>query len=218
MLGAHAQRGEREVVAVAGQWGPPAPYGQQPWQPAATPQSAMRAANSDRDRTIDVLKAAFAEGRLTAAEYEQRMSAAHQAATYGQLAALVADLPSGPMVQPFAAPAPVAQPFAVPVVPQTFMPAFVPAPPARNNGLAVASLTLGCLALPVSGFAAAIAGPAGLAALGLAGTAAVATGHLARARLRTTGEDGDGLAVFGLIMGWLSVTLLLFLLMATAGS
>ncbi|QKW24270.1 DUF1707 and DUF4190 domain-containing protein [Kitasatospora sp. NA04385] len=172
----------------------------------------MRAANADRERTIDVLRAAFAEGRLTAAEYEQRMGAAHQAATYGQLAALVADLPSGPMVQPFGAP--------VPVVPPTFMPmpAFVPSPPVRNNGLAVASLTLGCLALPVSGFAAAVAGAAGLTALGLAGTAAVATGHLARARLRTTGEDGDGLAVFGLIMGWLSVTLLLFLLTVTAGS
>ncbi|WP_245194568.1 DUF1707 and DUF4190 domain-containing protein [Kitasatospora phosalacinea] len=195
---------------MAGQWGPPAPYGQQPWQPAPTPQSAMRAANADRERTIDVLRAAFAEGRLTAAEYEQRMGAAHQAATYGQLAALVADLPSGPMVQPFGAP--------VPVVPPTFMPPFAPSPPARNNGLAVASTTLGCLALPGAGFAAAIAGAAGLTALGLGGAAAVVTGHLARARLRTTGEDGDGLAVFGLIMGWLSLVLLLFLLTAMVGS
>jgi len=143
----------------------------------------MRAANSDRERTIDVLRAAFAEGRLTAAEYEQRMGAAHQAATYGQLASLVADLPSGPMVQPFGAP--------VPVVPQTFMPpVFVPPPPVRNNGLAVASATLGCLTVLT---------------FGLTGLPAVVTGHLARAQLRTTREDGDGLAVLGLVLGWLSV-------------
>ncbi|MEU5388123.1 MULTISPECIES: DUF1707 and DUF4190 domain-containing protein [Kitasatospora] len=181
---------------MAGQWGPPAPYGQQPWQPAPTPQSAMRAANSDRERTIDVLKAAFAEGRLTAAEYEHRMSATHQAATYGQLAALVADLPSGPMVQPFGAP--------VPVVPPTFMPAFLPPPPARNNGLAVASATLGCLTVLT---------------LGATGLPAVVTGHLARAKLRTTGEDGDGLAVLGLVLGWLSVAgwLLFFLLAVASG-
>ncbi|WAL72273.1 DUF1707 and DUF4190 domain-containing protein [Kitasatospora sp. YST-16] len=194
---------------MAGQWGPPAPYGQQPWQPAPTPQSAMRAANSDRERTIDVLKAAFAEGRLTAAEYEHRMSATHQAATYGQLAALVADLPSGPMVQPFGAP--------VPVVPPTFMPAFLPPPPARNNGLAVASATLGCLTMPVSGFISIISGVPGLIALGLAGTSAVVTGHMARAQLRTTKEDGDGLAVLGLILGWLSVAaMLLAVLIVTA--
>ncbi|WP_234337217.1 DUF1707 and DUF4190 domain-containing protein [Kitasatospora phosalacinea] len=195
---------------MAGQWGPPAPYGQQPWQPASTPQSAMRAANSDRERTVDVLKAAFAEGRLTAAEYEHRMSATYQASTYGQLAALVADLPSGPMVQPFGAP--------VPVVPPTFMPAFgpPPSPPARHNSLAVASATLGCLTLPGAGVFAVIAGPVGLVALGVAGTSAVVAGHRARAQLRTTAEDGDGLAVLGLITGWLSLTVLLFIVLALA--
>ncbi|GLW71273.1 hypothetical protein Kpho02_35720 [Kitasatospora phosalacinea] len=195
---------------MAGQWGQPAPYGQQPWQPAPTPQSAMRAANSDRERTVDVLKAAFAEGRLTAAEYEQRMSATYQASTYGQLAALVADLPSGPMVQPFGAP--------VPVVPPTFMPAPLPRVPTRHNGLAVASATIGCLTLPGAGFTAAIAGPVGLVALGVAGTAAVVVGHRARAQLRTTGEDGDGLAVLGLIMGWLSLVVMLLLVMVVASS
>ncbi len=193
MLGAHAQHGEREEAAVAGQWGSPVPYGQQPWQPVPTPQSAMRAANSDRERTIDVLKAAFSEGRLTAAEYEHRMSAAHQAATYGQLASLVADLPSGPMVQPFGAP--------VPVVPPTFMPAYLPPPaPARNNGLAVASATLGCLTVLT---------------FGVTGLPAVITGHMARNRMRVTREDGDGLAVLGLVLGWLSVAgWVLFLLLA----
>ena len=85
-------------------WGQPQqPYGQQPqpWQPAQqTPQSAMRAAHADRERTVDVLKAAYAEGRLTAEEYSQRFDAVHRAQTYGQLSPLVGDLPSGPMVAP----------------------------------------------------------------------------------------------------------------------
>ncbi|MFF4343574.1 DUF1707 and DUF4190 domain-containing protein [Kitasatospora sp. NPDC001540] len=158
----------------------------------------MRAANADRERTVDVLKAAFAEGRLTAAEYEQRMSATYQASTYGQLAALVADLPSGPMVQPTAAPAP--------VVPQTFLPPPYPFPPTRrSNGLAVASATLGCLTV-VTG--------------GLTGLPAVITGHMARNRIRVTREDGDGLAVLGLVLGWLSVAgwLLIGLLVVLASS
>ncbi|MFJ1753175.1 DUF1707 and DUF4190 domain-containing protein [Kitasatospora sp. NPDC088134] len=182
---------------MSGQWGSPAPYGQQPWQPAPTPQSAMRAAHSDRERTVDVLKAAYAEGRLSAAEYEHRMSSAHQAATYGQLASLVADLPAGPMVQPFGA--------AVPMVPPTFLPPAFPPPPRPNNGLATASAILGGLTLFTGG---------------LTGLPAVITGHIARGQIRRTREAGDGLAVFGLILGWLSMAgwalfSLLFLLAAS---
>ncbi|MGW4383695.1 DUF1707 and DUF4190 domain-containing protein [Kitasatospora sp. NPDC004531] len=179
---------------MAGQWGSPAPYGQQPWQPVPTSQSAMRAAHADRERTVDVLKAAYAEGRLTAAEYEHRMSSAHQAATYGQLATLVADLPSGPMVAPFGA-----------AVPATFMPPPAPLPVhPRNNALAVASAILGGLCV-FGGFTA---------------LPAVITGHMARANIRRTGEDGDGLAIFGLVFGWLSIAgwTLFFLLVVLASS
>ncbi|BAJ28996.1 hypothetical protein KSE_31860 [Kitasatospora setae KM-6054] len=170
----------------------------------------MRAANTDRERTIDVLKAAYVEGRLTAAEYEQRMAAAHQAATYGQLTALVADLPAGPMVQPLAPPPPavVAVPV-MPAVPHTFLPPYPPPPPAApQNGLAVASLTLGCLTMVT---------------VGLTGLPAVITGHLARKRIRATGESGDSLAVVGLALGWFSVAgwalmILLMVLAAASGS
>ncbi|MFI2607099.1 DUF1707 and DUF4190 domain-containing protein [Kitasatospora sp. NPDC018619] len=121
-------------------WGEPGagyPPGKQPaggWPPAPVPavssQAAMRAGHADRDRTVDVLKAAFAEGRLTVQEYEQRHEAVAAAQTYGQLAALVADLPSGPMTAPAA----------VTPVPATFL--AVPPPPARRqtNALAVVSL------------------------------------------------------------------------------
>ncbi len=55
----------------------------------------MRAASADRERAVDVLKAGFAEGRLTQDEYNDRMGRAYAARTYGELMALTADLPAG---------------------------------------------------------------------------------------------------------------------------
>ena len=57
----------------------------------------MRAANADRDRAVDVLKAAFAEGRLTKDEYDERVEKACASRTYGELAAITDDLPVGPL-------------------------------------------------------------------------------------------------------------------------
>ncbi|RKT17374.1 uncharacterized protein DUF4190 [Streptomyces sp. 1114.5] len=117
------KHGRGDARWPAARWPAPVP------QPAPTPQSAMRAGHADRDRTVDVLKAAFAEGRLSAEEYEQRHEAVTVAQTYGQLAALVADLPAGPMSAPLAPP-----------VPATFLPT-PPYPQARpTNVLAVLSL------------------------------------------------------------------------------
>ncbi|GAA1069114.1 hypothetical protein GCM10009665_76040 [Kitasatospora nipponensis] len=151
------------------------------WQPAVTPQSAMRAAHTDRDRTVDVLKAAYAEGRLSAEEYSHRFDAANSAQTYGQLAQLVADLPAGPMVAPMGS--------AVPVVPSTFMPPPM-YKPVSNNGMATASLVLGLATFPT---------------FGLLAIPAVITGHVARNQIRQSGERGDGMAVAGLWMGYLSM-------------
>jgi Domain of unknown function (DUF1707)/Domain of unknown function (DUF4190) len=85
--------------------------------------AGMRAATPDRERAVDVLKAGFAEGRLSQEEYNLRMGQAYSAKTYGELAALTADLPAGAM--PTAWPVPVYQ------------------PPASTNSLARASLVLG---------------------------------------------------------------------------
>ncbi len=57
----------------------------------------MRAATADRERAADVLKAAFAEGRLDQDEYTDRLDQVYASKTYGQLAALTADLPVGPL-------------------------------------------------------------------------------------------------------------------------
>ncbi|GHI09270.1 hypothetical protein AQI88_31410 [Streptomyces cellostaticus] len=55
--------------------------------------SGLRASHADRDRVVDVLTAAAADGRLTAPEHEERVTAALSARTLGELAALTADLP-----------------------------------------------------------------------------------------------------------------------------
>ncbi|HEY3869790.1 MAG TPA: DUF1707 domain-containing protein [Actinocrinis sp.] len=55
--------------------------------------SRLRASDADRERIVEKLRSSAAEGRLTMDEFEQRMSAAYAARTYGDLAALTADLP-----------------------------------------------------------------------------------------------------------------------------
>ena len=87
--------------------------------------ASMRASSADRERAVDVLKAGFAEGRLTQDEYNDRMGRAYAARTYGDLAALTADLPAGPL------------PAAWPV------PAYQPPPPSGTNSMAIASMVLG---------------------------------------------------------------------------
>ena len=56
-----------------------------------------RASDADRERAIDVLRAAFAEGRLSREEHGARVKRAYRSRTYGELAVLSADLPSGPL-------------------------------------------------------------------------------------------------------------------------
>jgi hypothetical protein len=101
------------------QGGYPAPQGG--YQVRA--HASMRASSADRERAVDVLKAGFAEGRLTQDEYNDRMGRAYAARTYGELAALTADLPAG----------------AVPAWP---VPAYQP-PLSGTNSMAIASMVLG---------------------------------------------------------------------------
>lgn len=61
----------------------------------ALPPSDWLAANADRERAVDVLRAAFTEGRLTQEEFDERVGQVYASRTYGELGALVADLPAG---------------------------------------------------------------------------------------------------------------------------
>lgn len=53
----------------------------------------IRASDAERDQAAEVLRAAFAEGRLTPAEFEERLAAAYAAKTRAELRDLTGDLP-----------------------------------------------------------------------------------------------------------------------------
>jgi Domain of unknown function (DUF1707) len=65
-----------------------------PTDPPSSP--ALRASDGDRDRVIEVLRAAVADGRLDLAEFDERLGAALAARTIGALAQLTADLIAAP--------------------------------------------------------------------------------------------------------------------------
>jgi len=60
------------------------------------PGGDLRASHDDRDRVVEVLTVAGGDGRLTPEELDERVGAALTARTYGELAALVSDLPAAP--------------------------------------------------------------------------------------------------------------------------
>ena len=180
---------------------------------AALDVSRMRASHADRERTTDVLKAAFAEGRLTAEECSERVERVYKAQTYGELSGIVQDLPSGPMPVPYltaaaylpAAFAPPPQPYPYPyprgyghpypgTYPGPYPGPYGPPPfgrPARHtNGAAVAALVLGI---------------AEFWTLGLTAVPALICGHTARAQIRRQGGEGAGMATAGIVLGWLAV-------------
>jgi hypothetical protein len=59
-------------------------------------RSHLRTSHADREQVIDVLKAAFVQGRLTKAELDRRVGQALASMTYADLAALTAGIPAGP--------------------------------------------------------------------------------------------------------------------------
>ncbi|MGH3175878.1 MAG: DUF1707 SHOCT-like domain-containing protein, partial [Streptosporangiaceae bacterium] len=61
---------------------------------------AWLAGSADRERPVGVLRAAFTEGRLSQDELDDRVARAYAARTYGDLWALIADLPTGPLPYP----------------------------------------------------------------------------------------------------------------------
>jgi hypothetical protein len=175
----------------SGQYGPPVPYGQPPYPPypygqAHYVQPGMLAAAADRERTIDVLKAAFGEGRLTKEEFDSRSGRVLAARTYADLAAIVADLPAGPggAVMPYHG---------------GFYPPAVGAQP--TSGLAIGAM---------------ICGIAEIFTLGFAAIPAVILGHLARAQIKQTGERGDGMALAGLVLGYMGIGIWVLIFLAIA--
>jgi Domain of unknown function (DUF1707) len=62
---------------------------------AAGSYARMRASTTDRNRSIEVLKASFVEGRLTKDELDLRLGQAFVSRFFAELMAITADLPVG---------------------------------------------------------------------------------------------------------------------------
>lgn len=60
-------------------------------------RAILRASDADREQVAERLRQATAEGRLVAEELEERLEAVFAARTYGELDAIVADLPGAPV-------------------------------------------------------------------------------------------------------------------------
>jgi uncharacterized protein DUF1707 len=76
--------------------------------PEPMPEPHLRASDADRAAVADTLGAAMSTGRLTVAEYDDRLARAYAARTYGELAELTTDLPAAahrPATPPAAQPA-----------------------------------------------------------------------------------------------------------------
>lgn len=84
---------------------------------ATNGEPAVRASDAERDQAAEVLRVAYAEGRLTRAELDERIGAAYVATTRADLRDLTGDLPGAISAQqahrspvltdlPAAAPAP----------------------------------------------------------------------------------------------------------------
>ena len=154
------------------------------WQEMiASEYGKVRASDADREHAIDVLKAAFAEGRLTKDEHLARVERAYGSRTQADLAALSADLPPGPLAT---LPPPGAG---------TAAAYLAVADRRRTNPLAVAFLVCGLIPLL----------PATLAAIIL--------GLAARRQIQHTGERGAALATTGLALGVSAIVLTLFVLL-----
>jgi hypothetical protein len=149
--------------------------------------------DADRANVHVILNRAYAEGRLSQPDFQARSAQAAGAQTYDQLARLTADLggpPPGPPAPPgpgwgapppgpgWGAPPPGYGPMGYPVRP--------------TNQLAIASLVCAC---------------AQVFFWFLTGIPAVILGHIARRQIRQTGENGDGMALTGMILGYAGIVL-----------
>ena len=147
----------------------------------------MRAASADRERAVDVLRAGFAEGRLTKDEFEGRVERVYSSRTYSDLAVLTADLPAGPLGTMTLPRPPAPWPYTSPYYRAS------PAPRSVNGTAIVAFL---CSFIP---------GP-----LSIAG---IALGIDARAQMRKRGDGGAALANAAILIGIISTLGLALLLL-----
>jgi 8-oxo-dGTP pyrophosphatase MutT (NUDIX family) len=89
-------RGRRRAMPCLHRAAWEVPVSAGPEEGPATGRGHLRAADSDREHVIDLLKAAFVQARLTKDELDSRTGRALTARTYAELGTLTADIPAGP--------------------------------------------------------------------------------------------------------------------------
>jgi hypothetical protein len=78
---------------------------------------------------------------------------------------------------------------------QPYQPTYGYQPPAPTNGMAIASLVVSILSIT--------------AFCGLTSIVGAILGHVARKQIRERGDNGGGMALAGIIVGWIGVALVL---------
>jgi Domain of unknown function (DUF1707) len=133
--------------------------------PGARDRSRLRASHADREQVIDVVKAAFVQGRLAKDEFDQRIGRVFASRTYADLAYVTADIPAR-LIQAQASPGPAHPPAQISMDKKVIrswasatvmLPGMVVAASAMQSGQPavfglIVALVFACLvALPVSG-------------------------------------------------------------------
>lgn len=154
----------------------------------------VRATDADRERVRTVLADAHAQGRLSWGEFDSRTNALMNAQTYDQLASLTADLPGAMPASPAPGyPAPGAYPGPSYAPAQNYGSGYQVTGYAPTNGLAIASLVCGLVQF--------------LGFWIVTGIPAIIMGHIARKQIKLSGQQGDGMALAGLILGYIGLVL-----------
>jgi hypothetical protein len=152
------------------------------------PKPALRASDADREAVAERLRVASVDGRIDSEELEERLADVYAARWVSDLDRLVADVVPPP-------------PPAPPVAPQYPVPYATPYPVRSTNGLAIASLI------------------AGFFWLGWFGSfLAVIFGHVALSQIKTSkgAQEGNGLAIAGLVLGYMGLATLLLVILVSA--
>lgn len=148
---------------------------------------AYRASDAERDAAAERLRYASVEGRIDSEELEQRLSEVYRSVTVSDLDRLLLDV-----LPPPPPPAPAPQPYYQPAPYQ---------PQSTTNGLAVASLVAGIFWV-----------------WWLGSVLAVVFGHVALNQIEKSGgrETGRGMAIAGLVLGYIGVAVLAVVLLTVA--
>ena len=85
-----SEHGRRTLTGLRCEYRWEAPVRPEPGAQAAA--AGLRASRADRERVIDLLKAAFVQDRLDRDEFDTRIGQALASRTYGELAAVTADI------------------------------------------------------------------------------------------------------------------------------